>query len=378
GEPGLVSWVSWASAEPSWLAWHPLRTVGWIMGTVVSKAELRAQILLFSRQEALVGAGGLGLLLLAVWFVARSITGPVGALGMAAETLAAGDLDAQLPRPRGRDEVAQLTAAFARMRHNLRHYIADLAETTAARERINGELRIAHAIQMDLMPKDFPPSSEQPGRDLFAVIEPAREVGGDFYDFFMLDEDRLVIAIGDVSGKGIPAALFMAVTRGFLRSAFRVDSDPGRALTRVNDDLAEGNDSCMFVTLFCAVVSLTNGTVSYANAGHNPPLRVESDGTIRWVDRPYGLAAGVLSGTAYQTGELVLTPGAGLLLYTDGVTEAMDPAQRLFGNERLSECLRVDHFLDCRSVLTSVLADLRIHAAGTEQSDDITMLMFRR
>lgn len=377
GEPGLVPWVSWAHAEPSWLAWQPLATADWTMATVISQAELHHEVRRLSQQDVIVGLIGIGALVLVVWLVARSITRPIGALGTAAATLASGDLDAPLPPPRGRDEIARLTRAFAAMREDLRRYIADLAATTAARERLNGELRIAHDIQMDLVPKTFPPFPERDDMDLFAIMEPAREVGGDFYDFFALDGDRLVLAIGDVSGKGVPAALFMAVTRSFLRSAFRVDDDPGRALVRVNQDLAESNEACMFVTLFCAVIRLSDGRVEFANAGHNPALMIDPSGASRWIGKPFGPAAGAMPGVTYVSGQISLDPGAILLLYTDGVTEAMDPADRLYGTERLAERMETNRALDCRGCLKVLLADIRAHAAGTEQSDDITMLMFK-
>jgi sigma-B regulation protein RsbU (phosphoserine phosphatase) len=378
GDSGLVPWVSWAHGDPSWLAWAPVDNAYWTMVTVVSKAELRAILHRLTQQSALVGLAGLSLLVLAVWLLARSITRPVRALGDAACALSAGRLDATLPDPRGQDEVAQVTRAFATMRDNLKRYIADLAETTAARERMNGELRIAHDIQMDLVPKTFPAFPNRDDIDLYAVMEPAREVGGDFYDFFMLDADRLVVAIGDVSGKGVPAALFMAVTRSFLRAAFRADDDPAAALVRVNDDLAERNESCMFVTLFCAVIRLGDGQVEYANAGHNPPLVVDSTGVLRWIDSPFGTAAGAMPGSPYATGRFQLEPDALLLLYTDGVTEAMDRENRLYGNARLAEQLEASRALACRETLAYLLGDIRVFADGAEQSDDITMLLVQR
>jgi len=377
GQAGLLAWVSPTKNEPSWLAWHPLGTADWTMAAVVSQAELRADIHRLSQQSVLAGLSGIGLLVLAISLVARSITRPIHALGAAAATLASGNLEAALPVPQGRDEVAQLTAAFATMRDSLRQHMADLAATTAARERINGELRIAHGIQMDMLPKIFPPFPERDDIHLFAVMEPAREVGGDFYDFFALDPERLVIAIGDVSDKGVPAALFMAVTRSFLRAAFRADDDPGRALTRVNAELAEGNDSCMFVTLFCGIVRLSDGLVEYANAGHVPPCVVDTQGRVDWIREPYGPAAGVQPGTAYPKGRFRLRPDATLLLYTDGVTEAMDPAHRMFGADALARRLEAHCALDCGACLDALLVDLRAHAAGTEQSDDITMLMLK-
>lgn len=378
GEPGLMEWVSWAQGEPSWLAWSPLATADWTVATVVSQAELQAEMRRLSQQDALVGLMGTLMLVLAIGLVARSITRPVQALSVAATTLASGNLEAPLPAPRGQDEVARLTAAFGTMRANLRRYIADLAETTAARERIHGELRIAHDIQMDLLPKTFAIFSGREDLDLFADMEPAREVGGDFYDFFLLDAQRLVIAIGDVSGKGVPAALFMAVTRSYLRAAFRADDDPGRALDRVNEDLAEGNDSCMFVTLFCAVVRLDDGGMSYANAGHNPPVVIDAQGHLDWIATPFGPAAAAIPGIRYTTGHYQLMPGAALLLYTDGVTEAMDRSDQLYGNERLARCLSTLAGVDSRATVGQLLADIRAHAAGAEQSDDITMLMLKR
>jgi sigma-B regulation protein RsbU (phosphoserine phosphatase) len=378
GESGLTPWVSWAQGEPSWLAWAPVEHAPWTMATVVSQAQLRNEVRGLAHRSAMVGLAGLSLLVLAVWLLARSIARPVRALGEAACALSSGHLDATLPEPRGQDEVAQVTRAFASMRDNLKRYIADLAETTAARERMNGELRIAHDIQMDLVPKTFPAFPERGDMDLFALMEPAREVGGDFYDFFTLDGGRLVVAIGDVSGKGVPAALFMAVTRSFLRAAFRAQEDPAAALVRVNNDLAEGNESCMFVTLFCAVIDLATGRVEYANAGHNPPVVVDPSGHLTWIDATLGTAAGAMPGRPYLAGRLELDPDAVLLLYTDGVTEAEDRGERLYGTARLAEQLLACHRLPCADILARLLGDIRAYANGAEQSDDITMLIFKR
>lgn len=377
GVSGIVPWVSWAQEEACWLAWQPLKTVDWTMATLVSKAELKAQILRLSSDSVLLGLGGIAVLILSVVWMAGSITRPVRVLSAAAGALSA-DLDADLPTARGKDEVSHLTVAFSAMRDDLKRRIAELAETTAARERMNAELQVAHDIQMDLLPKTFPAFPERRDMDLFAVMEPAREVGGDFYDFFMLDDDRLVIAIADVSGKGVPAALFMAVTRSFLRAQFKAESDPGKVLMRVNEELSEGNDACMFVTLFCAVIRFSDGSVVYANAGHNPPALLRAGGHVEWISTPFGPAAGVLPGGSYESGHLVLSPQETLLLYTDGVTEAMDVQNEVYGTERLAVKLQIHSGLTCKAFLAALLADIRSHADGAEQSDDITMLMFKR
>ncbi|MCK2088847.1 SpoIIE family protein phosphatase [Thauera aromatica] len=377
GEAGLISWNNWTSAERSWLAWHPLQTTAWTMGAVVSRSALEAQMLRHSRDAALLGSAGLLLLVLAVALIARSITRPVHALSEAVATLADGNLDAPLPPPQGQDEVAHLTSAFGRMRDSLKRHIADLQSSTAARERMHSELKVAHNIQMDLVPKTFPAYPHRKDIDLSAMIVPAREVGGDFYDFFMLGDDRLVVAIGDVSGKGVPAALFMAVTRSFLRSEFKVQDDPGKVLTRVNDAIAESNESCMFVTLFCAVIHLDAGRVDYSNAGHNLPVHLR-DGVLSWVPTPAGtVAAGVMPGMEYDTLSLDLQADDALLLYTDGVTEAMSPASVLYGDERLLACLKAAGKQTCEATLDTLFQDVLRHADGADQSDDITTLMFR-
>jgi sigma-B regulation protein RsbU (phosphoserine phosphatase) len=380
GEPGILPFVSFVSGKLSWLAFTPLRSADWTMAALISREEMNAAILQLSRRQGMIGLGGLLLLYLAVSIIARSITRPIRELRDAAGTLVGGDLDGPLPAPRGNDEIAQLARAFGDMRSRLRRYLADLRETTAARERMHSELRIAHEIQMGLVPKTFPPFPERSDLDLYAVLEPAREVGGDFYDFFPLDDDRLVVAIGDVSGKGVPAALFMAVTRSFLRSQFRSNSNPAEVLGNVNGELVDGNESCMFVTLFCAVLNLADGCLQYANAGHNPPVVRYPDGHLDWLAQPRGPVAGAMPDASYAAGTMSLPEGAVLLLYTDGVTEAMNLANDLYGEERMVEQLNVpvDHDGDCRAMIGSLLDGIRTFAAGAVPSDDITMLMLRR
>ncbi len=379
GVPGIVPFSSFVTGEISWLAYTPLQSADWIMAALISRDEMQAAILQLSRRQAAIGAMGMLLLCLAVGGIARSITRPIRDLRDAAETLAAGDLEASLPPPRGQDEVAVLTQRFAEMRDNLKRHIEDLRETTAARERMHSELRIAHDIQMGLVPKTFPPVPMRKDLDLFAAIEPAREVGGDFYDFFLLDDKRMVVAIGDVSGKGVPAALFMAVTRSFLRSAFRSDADPAEVMSHVNNELVDGNDSCMFVTLFCAVYDLRDGSLKYANAGHNPPLIQHPEGHQEWITKPSGTVAGVMEDSPYTAGETSLPEGAVLVLYTDGVTEAMNPDEALYDESRLAARLVKSGCTgSCREMTEDLVDDIRSFADGAEQSDDITILMLKR
>jgi sigma-B regulation protein RsbU (phosphoserine phosphatase) len=379
GETGIADFTSFVTRELSWLAYTPLDSSDWIMAVMVSRKEMQQAILRLSRRQLTIGVVGMWLLFFAIAVIARSITRPIKRLEVAADALAAGNMEATLPVPRGNDEVARLTHSFTVMRDNLLKYMADLEETTAARERMHSELRIAHDIQMSLVPKTFPPIPSRNDLDLFAALEPAREVGGDFYDFFALDEKRLVLAIGDVSGKGVPAALFMAVTRSFLRSAFRSETDTSAVLNHVNRELVEGNESCMFVTLFCAVLDLDAERLEYVNAGHNPPLIRYPNGKTEWVSEPKGPIAGVMEEMDYPSGQISLPEGAILLFYTDGVTEAMDEAQALYGEERLETWFRgIDPDMSCQALTGAMLEEIRAFAGNAEQSDDITLLMVRK
>jgi sigma-B regulation protein RsbU (phosphoserine phosphatase) len=263
------------------------------------------------------------------------------------------------------------------MRTNLKEYMQQLQTTTAAKERIEGELQIAHSIQMSLVPKTFPPFPNRTDFEIFADLEPAREIGGDFYDFFMPDENTLCLVIGDVSGKGVPAALFMAVTRTFLKALWRNQESPAVVLGRLNDELASDNDPNMFVTLFCATINLSNGQCRYARGGHNPPFILNTQGKARRVPWTKGAIIGVIEGTQLEEGEITLEPGDILFLYTDGVTEAMDPEGHVYGEEQTLESLEKFYTPNCHDLVLRMRETLLEYAHGAEQSDDITMLAFR-
>jgi sigma-B regulation protein RsbU (phosphoserine phosphatase) len=254
--------------------------------------------------------------------------------------------------------------------------MAELARTAQARERIESELRIGRAIQMSLIPKTFPPFPTRSDFALHALLEPAREVGGDFYDFFLTDDDHLCLAVGDVSGKGVPAALFMAVTRTFLKALAREERSPSRVLERLNDELAEGNDASMFVTLFFAVVDLRRGLMRYASGGHPSPLLARPDGTVSTLPRPRGPLVGALEGMTFDEGEKTLERDDRLLVFTDGVTEAMTAKGELFGDDRTARALSALAALSCREIVAGLRERLVRFADGADQSDDIALLLF--
>lgn len=278
---------------------------------------------------------------------------------------------------RFRDEVGELAGAFIFMEDALRKYIHDLRETTAAKERIESELQIARDIQMSILPKLFPAFPDRWEFDVYAMVQPAREVGGDFYDYFFVDEDHLFFSLGDVSGKGVPASLFMAVTKTLLRASVAKDMRPDKILARVNNMLCEGNDACMFVTVFCGILDVRTGVVLCANGGHNPSLEVRTGRDVSFLKMPSGMAMGIMEDFRFETREIVLQPGDTLFMYTDGVTEAMNERQELFSEERLQQCVFQLCDRSIRDMTHGMMERIEVFCNEEPQSDDITMLALR-
>ena len=274
------------------------------------------------------------------------------------------------------DEVGELAKSFITMEHSLRQSIRELKETTAIKERIESELKIARDIQMSMVPKLFPPFPLRPEFDLYATLVPAREVGGDFYDFFFIDDNRFCFAIGDVSGKGVPASLFMAVTTTLFRTTAARVSRPDEILFLLNRELCRGNESCMFVTVFCAILDTRTGEVEYSNGGHNLPYFV-SHAETRPLKNTGGIALGFTQDVTYRSEKIMLRAGDGLFLYTDGVTEAMDEGQNQFSELRLAEFLRQANGAAATEITRSVVDKVGRHSAGAPQSDDITVLTLK-
>jgi hypothetical protein len=233
--------------------------------------------------------------------------------------------------------VGDLAAAFDEMRLSLKEYIRNLRETTAAQERLESELLIARNIQMSFIPKRSPRLLAGSGLEIYGTLEPAQEVGGDLYSFFPVDDEHLFFAVGDVSGKGIPAALFMAVTITLMKGIARRSADPADILEQINAELCDENDSLLFVTVFCGILNIRSGELRYSNAGHNPPVLRPRGESARWLKVPEGFLLGVDEMASYRTESINLSPGDEIVLYTDGVTEAMNPEKCFFSVQRSSE-----------------------------------------
>ncbi len=324
---------------------------------------------------------------------ARRIVQPVTAL-----TTAAAEVDTDTlsfapetldPVAVRRDELGTLVRVFQNMvrqvqareeylesmvRARTRELEASNAQLEKAKERMESELKIAHALQGAILPKTMP---ENPTYSGHAVMTPAREMGGDFYDFFTLDDGRLSVVMADVSGKGVPAAFFMAIARTVMRAAAGRHPDPGPCLQEVNDAICEQNPQDLFVTLFYGILDPDSGKFVYANAGHNPPFVVKRPGDVLPLPMTGGMAVGVMPGMPYDEDAVTLAPGDTMFLYTDGITEAMNVDQEEFTEARLEAVLAEGRDLPVDSVLENVTSAVVKFVGEAEQSDDITCVVLR-
>ncbi len=374
GESGFIPFRSIASEKNCWMYYTPFPSNGWSLAVLFPQDEFTADIDRLSRIVIVLGGIGLLLLSLAVTLIARSIARPLRAMARATEVIATGNLDIELPALRSKDEVGRLSESFNHMKTSLKQYIKELTETTAAKERIESELKVAHDIQMSLLPKLFPPFPERKEFDIYAMLEPAREVGGDLYDFFLLGEDRLFFLVGDVSGKGIPAALFMAVTKTLLKRMAEKCIDPSLVLTQVNQELCRDNESMMFVTLFCGLLNFKTGELLFSNAGHNPPLVIRSGQKPEWLKVPEGFVLGAMEDAVYRIERIFLDLGDRILLYTDGVTEAMDREKAFYSEKRLMSAVERAKSASVGALIQEVFRSVKEFTEGESLSDDVTLL----
>ena len=258
-------------------------------------------------------------------------------------------------------------------------YIKRMEKEHTQLESLKTDLAVAGEIQQAILPRVFPPFPENEHElDLAALMIPAKNVGGDFYDFFRIDKDRIGLIVADVSGKGIPAAIFMAVSRTLIRTIGMQGGAPGACMARANDLLAEESVDCMFVTVFYAIYHLRTGLVTYCNAGHNAPMLIKAGGTVEPLSQSTNCMVGAIAGMDYAEGTLQMGVGDTLLLYTDGVNEAFNTQFEEYGEERMLQQLAGKDSCTCREIVDGQLASVQQFAQGAEQSDDITLMAFKR
>lgn len=341
--------------------------VGWVLQSLISDGSVRIAPWMLVGGLIAVGIIGLVVLFFVCRRVIRSMTRPVTELSVSAMNMAKGNFKAKLPEIGSKDEMRRLHDSFLYMQNSITDYIEQLKKTKSDNERMESELNVARAIQMGMLSTDFPPR-------IHAMLNPAREVGGDLYDFMRMG-DCLHFAIGDVSGKGVPASLMMAITRATLHFMASLDLPLHASLSRINNNVAESNSHGMFVTLFVARVDLKTLRMDFCNAGHNPLVVVPPDGEPYFLKAKNNLAVGLIEDFPFEAESLDLKPGTRLIAYTDGVTEAENTALEQYGDDRLlQEVGRIDRNMDNKAAVDQIYRSVLAFANGNAQNDDITIL----
>ena len=358
--------------QDCYVFYKPLGDTGWSVAIVCPEIDIFGDY--YKLRRMVVGLVIMGLLIMFIFFVniiTRQLK-PLRLLTKKAETIASGQFDIVLPDFKRIDEIGQLSQSFGEMQQSLVSYIDELKQTTATKAAIENELKVASDIQMSMVPRVFPPFPERKDIDLFASMTPAKEVGGDLYNFILRDE-CLYFTVGDVSGKGVPASLFMAQATRLFRTLAGEGFSPEDIANRMNSGLCEGNDTMMFVTMFIGVVHLDTGQLDFCNCGHNPPVIDGEFITFKYKNRPLGL----MDGIPFQGEVIADIRGKQFLVYTDGLNEAMNNDREQFGNERLLELLSTNSQLAACQVVEMLKAAVEQHRAGADPNDDLTLLCLK-
>jgi phosphoserine phosphatase RsbU/P len=376
GKSGVRQGSDLETGEPRYLVFAPIASAAWSFGAVMPERTVLAPVRLRMWREMGLLVAGLMILVVIVIGVSIQVTRPIGRLAGVARELAGGNLNVQVTGITSRDEIGQFARTFNTMVTELKANVEQRLRETSARQAVESELKVATEIQLSLMPRTFPPFPERTEFDLHATYQPAKFMAGDYYDFFFVKENVLGVVIADVSGKGVPAAMFMAVVRTAIRNFTSPDRDPAEVLNAVNRALVPGNDKCMFVTLFYGHYNVRTGELVYSSAGHNPPYVLHGKEQFEALSST-GPILGVLPDARYNRATARLDPGDLLVLYTDGVTEASPGDGNLFGEPRLEALLLrlMDQPLKdiCETIVREVDA-YRHH----ERQDDVTLLVLRR
>ncbi len=383
-----------------YLTGAPIKTVGWSVFSAVNKEATDQPVLLMEQQnDAILGDAQetfrtsisnamktIVILLILVTIVAivaamtvaKRIVDPLEAITKRIGDLKGEDLQFKMQDVyRTGDEIEILAESFADLSAKTLQYVAQVKKVTAEKERIGAELNVATAIQASQLPRLFPAFPNFPEFDVFASMNPAKEVGGDFYDFFLIDNDHIGLVMADVSGKGVPAALFMMVSRVLIKSRIQNGETPGEALSHVNDQLCEGNDAQYFVTVWLGVLEISTGKGIAANAGHEHPVLRRAGGKFELMIYRHSPAVATMEGIRFREHEFELHPGDTLFVYTDGVPEATNTENELFGPDRMLEALNREPDAHPETILANVTNGINEFVAGAEQFDDITMLCLK-
>ena len=361
--------------KDTYVFFEPVTETGWSVAIICPERDIFGS---FNRLRRIILGIVVAGLLLMFYFCFRVVSrglDPLRQLVRQTHLISTGRFDESLPVTSRTDEIGQLTRSFSEMQTSLVSYIDELTATTASRERIEGELRIAREIQMAMVPRVFPPFPERGELDLYASMTPAKEVGGDLYDYFLL-QDKLYFCIGDVSGKGIPGSLLMAVSRNLFRVVARPGITPARIARQINETVSAENEQMMFMTMFFGRIDLKTGRMDYCNCGHNPPVLIE-DGTPRFLQVKPNTPLGVCGDWEFADEHIADIRGIPMVFYTDGLNEAENPAHAQFGNDRLLSVLGEHPFVSAQESVERLVHAVTDFVDGAEASDDLTLLCIK-
>ena len=358
----------------SYVSYHPIKYTTWTVGLVFPKVIMEIVSYVIGGLLLFFIVIGILVVLVSGRNAIRKATFPIRLLALSADDVAKGNFRTPLPPLNSRDEIQLLRDSFQKMQQSLSQYTEQLTKTTAEKATIESELNIAHAIQMSMLPKTFPPYPERNDVDIYGQVTPAKAVGGDLFDFFIRDE-KLFFCIGDVSGKGVPASMFMAVARSLFRNISAHVPEPHIIAKALNDSMSEGNEMNMFVTMFVGVLDLQTGVLRYCNAGHDAPLLIGKDVNILPCDA--NLPIGVVDDWDYTVQETTIVPQTTIFLFTDGLNEAENVHHQQFGDEQvlsMAKELLENGESQPMPFVQRMAAAVRFFAGAAEQSDDLTML----
>ena len=363
--------------KPCYVFYKPLGNTGWSVGIVCQEKDILGRLNRLRNDVIFIFIVGILLMLLALGRIIRRQLKPLEALAVQTEAIAGGEFSKTLPNDGRKDEIGRLEQSFSNMQHSLVNYIEEMKRTTAAKASIESELKVASDIQMSMVPRIFPPFPERDDIDLFASMTPAKEVGGDLYDFFLYG-DSLYFCVGDVSGKGVPASLFMAVTRNLFRIIAQQGYSPTEIANRINNALAVENEQGMFVTMFIGRADLKTGRLEFCNCGHNPPVICVPGEPARFLPiKHVNMALGMIDEIKFHGESVDDVRGWRILVYTDGLTEAENPSYELFGTEHLIEFMNENADQPSRVVIERIQEAVELHRSGAIPSDDITLLCLK-
>lgn len=388
-----------AATDQAYYAYAPIEGIDWILGVyfptsvITEKTDDITEVISENTSDTAqsiqnsillaitIFVAGFIIIVIGVYFISKvfadRVVQPLQILQKDVQMISEGNLEHRAKIIQD-DEIGELANAFNNMSASLQEYIKNLSSVMAEKERIGAELNVATQIQADMLPSIFPAFPEREEFDIYATMQPAKEVGGDFYDFFLIDDDHLAVVIADVSGKGVPAALFMVIAKTLLKNRAQMGDSPAKVLEVVNNQLCENNKAEMFVTVWFGVMQISTGKIVAANAGHEKPIIRKADGEFEIFKDKHGFVMGGMEGMKYKEYELEIEKGGCLFIYTDGVPEATSSDSELFGMERLVQVLNKEKDAPLPDILKSVKGSIDKFVKDAPQFDDITMLALYR